>query len=237
MAAPDCGSGTQAVAGDRRAEYREQHRAGLETLIGRVLLLATSRSPRASSVATALAGASCLVEDRDHPTAMLASGGRCHSRSASVSRRGASGAGETLPQTQHERTTQPQRAGADDGRHGLLRHDDAASAVVRACPRWCCRSRRTHATINPPADPHEFLNEMWKLVHKASAGRMRERLAGKVPQDLMTEIEVLVSCRNFLAHRYLRTRLAAATGELSLRASPEDLVELMRLQRAFADGS
>ena len=80
---------------------------------------------------------------------------------------------------------------------------------------------------NPPADADEFLNEMWKLVHKASAGRMRERLAGKIPEDLMTEIEALVSWRNFLAHRYLRTRLAAATGELSLRASPEDLVELI----------
>ena len=45
-----------------------------------------------------------------------------------------------------------------------------------------------------------------------------------------------MSWRNFLAHRYLRTRLVAVTGELSLRASPEDLVELMRLQRAFADG-
>ncbi len=90
---------------------------------------------------------------------------------------------------------------------------------------------------NPPADPDEFLNEMWKLVHKASAGRMRKRLAGNIPEDLMTEIEALVSWRNFLAHRYLRTRLAAATGELSLRASPEDLVELMRLQRALAEGS
>ncbi len=89
----------------------------------------------------------------------------------------------------------------------------------------------------PPADPEAFLNEMWKLVHKASAGRMRERLAGKIPEDLVTEIEALVSWRNFFAHRYLRTRLVAATGELSLRASPEDLVELMRLQRAFADGS
>ncbi len=89
----------------------------------------------------------------------------------------------------------------------------------------------------PPADPEAFLNEMWKLVHKASAGRMRERLADKIPEGLMTEIEALVSWRNFLAHRYLRTRLVAATGELSLGASPDDPVELMRLQRAFTDGS
>ena len=32
-----------------------------------------------------------------------------------------------------------------------------------------------------PANADEFLNEMWKLVHKASAGRMRERLTGRVP--------------------------------------------------------
>lgn len=35
---------------------------------------------------------------------------------------------------------------------------------------------------SPPADPEAFLNEMWKLVHKASAGRMRERLAGRIPR-------------------------------------------------------
>ena len=51
-------------------------------------------------------------------------------------------------------------------------------------------------------------------MHKASAGRMRERLASKIPEHLMTELEALVSWRNCLAHRYLRTRLVAATGEL-----------------------
>jgi hypothetical protein len=31
----------------------------------------------------------------------------------------------------------------------------------------------------PPADPEAFLNEMWKVVHKASAGRMRKRLPAR----------------------------------------------------------
>jgi len=42
-AASGCGSAHRPVAGDRRAEYREQHGAGLETLITSALLFARSR--------------------------------------------------------------------------------------------------------------------------------------------------------------------------------------------------
>ena len=89
----------------------------------------------------------------------------------------------------------------------------------------------------PPADAEGFLDDMWRLVHAASAGQMRNRLKGRISEGLLDEIEVLVSWRNFLAHRYLRTRLIAPTSAPALTASVDDVVELEKLARAFTDGS
>jgi hypothetical protein len=88
----------------------------------------------------------------------------------------------------------------------------------------------------PPPDPEAFLKKAWDLVHKASADRMRRRLKGNVPDDLLREIVALVSWRNFLAHRYLRTRLTAPDGA-SMRATGPDAAELMKLTWAFRDGT
>ena len=89
---------------------------------------------------------------------------------------------------------------------------------------------------DPPTDPQASPEKIWRLVHVAAAGRMRDRLKGKVPDGLLTEIKALVSWRNFLAHRYLHSRLRMAAGS-PMAASGPDCAELLGLTRAFADGT
>lgn len=88
----------------------------------------------------------------------------------------------------------------------------------------------------PPADPEAFLEKAWELVHFASAGRMHRRLKGKVQDELLAEIEALISWRNFLAHRYLRTRLMVPDGS-SMTVTEADGAELITLGGAFTDGT
>jgi hypothetical protein len=77
----------------------------------------------------------------------------------------------------------------------------------------------------------------WRLVHQSSAGSMENRLRGKVPPPLLVEIKALISWRNFLAHRYLRTRLYTAGPTITVSAKPDDLIELIALSNAFTAGN
>jgi hypothetical protein len=80
------------------------------------------------------------------------------------------------------------------------------------------------------------LKNTWHLVQVASASEMRRRLEGKVADELMTEITVLTKWRDFLAHRYLRTRLVGSS-ESAPVVDPGLAIELFELGKAFGECS
>src|SRR5450755_2001098 len=82
----------------------------------------------------------------------------------------------------------------------------------------------------------KMFSSTWHLAQNASASEMKNRLKGKISDELTTEISALIGWRNFLAHRYLRMRFFRG-GPKELSASGEVVAELLRLGQAFADGS
>jgi hypothetical protein len=72
------------------------------------------------------------------------------------------------------------------------------------------------------------------LSQRATANEMRGELVGAIDEQLLDEIVTLIGWRNFLAHRYLRTRFYDA--RLQVHATDEQIDELERLRVAFAEG-
>lgn len=95
----------------------------------------------------------------------------------------------------------------------------------------------------PPVPLEPTLNKIfrraWHLLHRASASELRNSLRDQpgsesINEELLEEIGQLITWRDFLAHRYLRTRLYG-TGEA--QPSNEMVLELFRLGQAFSASS
>jgi hypothetical protein len=74
----------------------------------------------------------------------------------------------------------------------------------------------------------DVIKDLWFMVQTWPASRLHKRLEGKIPDELNDEIETLIKWRNFLAHRYLRTRVLPA-----LDRPRDHFLELARLALAF----
>jgi hypothetical protein len=85
------------------------------------------------------------------------------------------------------------------------------------------------------ADEDMMVHQIRHLAQKASASEMRRVLDTALDPVLLEEITTLIGWRNFLAHRYLRTRFYDK--ELRVRATPEQIDELEKLRAAFATGA
>lgn len=84
------------------------------------------------------------------------------------------------------------------------------------------------------SDEDEMVKKIRHLSQRVTANEMRRLLEGTVDEQLLDEIASLVGWRNFLAHRYLRTRFYDAS--LQVRATDAQIDELERLRVAFAEG-
>jgi hypothetical protein len=71
------------------------------------------------------------------------------------------------------------------------------------------------------------------LFQRASAAELHRRLVGKLDDDLLADVRALIDWRDFLAHRYLRTRLLGAQYELRVDAAANLITELTELGTAF----
>jgi len=78
------------------------------------------------------------------------------------------------------------------------------------------------------------MKKNWHLLQVASASEMKRRLEGRIPADLWTDIETMIKWRDFLAHRYLRTRVFAHGGAKP-RVEPWLVLELQELQLAYKE--
>jgi hypothetical protein len=80
----------------------------------------------------------------------------------------------------------------------------------------------------------EMVKKIRHLSQRATANEMRGVLDGAIDEQLLNEIVTLIGWRNFLAHRYLRTRFYDT--RLQVHATDEQIDELERLRVAFAEG-
>ncbi len=81
----------------------------------------------------------------------------------------------------------------------------------------------------------EAIDQATRITQKITAGQAQRLLANRIDDDLLALIKPLVDWRNFLAHRYLRVRMAA--GGSQLEATPQMFVELMGLALHFRDAT
>lgn len=93
--------------------------------------------------------------------------------------------------------------------------------------------------VNLERDLRKATRQSWHLLQKASASELRNLLRDKAESDvitdeLLTEISDLIRWRDFLAHRYLRSRVMQDGG---MRPTPQQAVELFKLGQSFSESS
>lgn len=83
------------------------------------------------------------------------------------------------------------------------------------------------------------VKKAWKLLQNSTASELRNQLTVLIDDETITdrlvaEISTLNEWRNFLAHRYLRSRLFDGS---TLASTPAHVVELFKIGQAFGANS